>query len=364
MSNTSKLLIGLLLLLQIGIIVWSTYYQKDNRNPFEKKLDAYLANPEKVKILDFQNMSLDDLPEEILQFQNVEVINLSHNYFEKIPSALYYLPNLKRLNMSNNQLQKVSLRKFERITHLDFSRNNIMTINGQSSLETVKNVNLSYNRLLDFPYFRVDLDTLNMSHNDLSNFKKINTKLYQTIQYLDLSNNQFNNFDDARLIIDNCHALNLSDNRLANNTKLPSTLFSEKNITEKLFLNNCGFNQIDILPASQLKVLDLGNNNLKIGNELVHQLKLEYLNLENQDLNNINLFNLNLKELVIIDVSSAGVLVLPNLEVLHTSKNNIYNLPDFPNLKTCYLYKTLNEKIDEIIFQIKYPSANLQYVII
>ena len=364
MSIKTKLIIGALFLVQIGILIWSIFDYESNKSPFEKRLELYLENPESVKELYLQGFELTSLPDEILQFENVESINLSHNNFEKIPDILYKLPNLKRLNMSYNNLENIYLQTFQSLVHINLSYNKITHFGRYSTNQQLKHIDLSHNQLASFPIIKFEMDTVNVSHNNLFNTHTIGIKISNTIQHLDLSNNNLYDFKSAKPIMEWCYSVDMSNNITLNGSAVSSTLFSEDFRVKKLFLNNCNFDYIEELPASQLEVLDLGNNNLNITDELVHQLKLKSLNLKNQKLMNFTYFNLNLKELNLVDVLYDGDLNAPNLEILHISNKNIANLPDFPNLKTIYFYMMDNDKIDEIVFQLKYPTADIQYRII
>lgn len=365
MSNKLKLILLGLFLVQIGILIWVRYDYEAQKSDFEIKLAAYLENPASVRILDLQGFELTDLPDDILQFQHVEVINLSYNNFEIIPPILYELSNLKRLNMSHNQLNHVILYTSATFTHLDLSHNQLKNIDGQAYVETLKNLNLSHNHLRAFPSLNVEIDTINMSFNGLANFRDIAAKFPKNVQHLDLSNNPFHDFRDVQLILNSCYSLDLSNNQAGYNSNI-STFFNENYLIKKLFLNNCSFASIETLPASQLEILDIGNNKLMINDELVHQLKLKELNLEKQTLNNIFLVNLSLKELNLIDISIIGSfeMLLPNLEILHASESfeNLNNFPDLPKLKTIYCYS--ESATNSTLLQSKYPNANIIYKLI
>ncbi|MFK7947861.1 MAG: leucine-rich repeat domain-containing protein [Saprospiraceae bacterium] len=372
MSNKTKLLLFGLFIVQISIIIWAKYDYQTQKSDFEIKLETYLENPRSVKILDFQSFELTDLPDEMLQFQNVEVINLSYNDFEKVPSILYRLPNLKKLNMSHNQLKIIFLQISNSLTHLDFSHNLLTQINGQSYLKALQSIDLSYNQLRAFPSLSGTMDTIDLSNNLLYSFRDIAMKLPEIVQHLDLSNNDLNDFKNAELMMNICYSIDLSNNTVLNNRQLPPALFSENFILKKLFLNNCRFDEIEELWASQLEVFDLGNNNLTITDELVHQLKLKELNLEKQTLENFFLFNLSIQELNIVDATIIGdlKLLLPNLEIIHISDSFslLSDLPDLPKLQTIYFYTSEsdievldNELID---IKLKYPNAKIGYRII
>lgn len=88
------------------------------------------------------------------QLSNLEYLNLSKNEFKTFSSALH-LPRLKTLLMQNNRLKTIpnSISKYVNLEYLSLAGNDITICHSQSlfALIKLKRLNLSFNRILEFP---------------------------------------------------------------------------------------------------------------------------------------------------------------------------------------------------------------------
>jgi len=63
---------------------------------------ANLANFPKLKELRFHDVRLNTFPLGLLNYKQLEVINLSQNYLQTLPCEIGYMPNLRELTVSYN----------------------------------------------------------------------------------------------------------------------------------------------------------------------------------------------------------------------------------------------------------------------
>lgn len=72
-----------------------------------KNLQQALVNPDQVYILELKRLKGDEFPMEILQFKNLESLNLSKNSFRYVPEEIGQLKKLRYLNLSKNNLKRL-----------------------------------------------------------------------------------------------------------------------------------------------------------------------------------------------------------------------------------------------------------------
>ena len=90
-----------------------------------------------VKTLNLSQYDLKKIPKEILEFTNLEVLNLEENYIEKIEN-LDNLKNLKVLKLKGNFIQKLeNLDSLTELEELDLWNNKIKRIH-QMKLKILK----------------------------------------------------------------------------------------------------------------------------------------------------------------------------------------------------------------------------------
>lgn len=143
------------------------------------KIDLHQVIQTRIKLakqtrkLDLSNLGLRTIPDEVFQLNSVVELNLSGNKLKSIPKKIAKLHNLKILNLSKNQLTVVTpfpllvipkdsdfktntdaqLHQMPELQVLDFSANRIQIISKDfSNSISVKDLNISYNPILEIPY--------------------------------------------------------------------------------------------------------------------------------------------------------------------------------------------------------------------
>lgn len=112
----------------------------------------------------------------ISNFRNLCVLNLSNNFIDKIED-LFDLKNLTWLNLSGNQIKIIENLDNISLEHLDLSNNCIQILGNLSHLIRLKSLLLHGNLITSFKteigYFPVNLLTLSLAENDITDIKQI-----------------------------------------------------------------------------------------------------------------------------------------------------------------------------------------------
>jgi Leucine-rich repeat (LRR) protein len=119
------------------------------------KLSVTLLPCKSLIALNFANNSIADVETDVTnQFGNLEYLNLSKNLFTSFPNALHF-PRLKILLLSNNCLKviPIGIASILTLEYLSLAGNEISICHSQSllNLKNLKRLNLSFNRIIQFP---------------------------------------------------------------------------------------------------------------------------------------------------------------------------------------------------------------------
>jgi hypothetical protein len=248
------------------------------------------------------------------------------------------LLKLKHLSIYNNNLSVV--RTFLNdcqisLIKLNLSANSLTNLNSDIfiGLKSLKQINLSKNKLEECPKFSENLEILNLSQNKLYMSHKLDFHAIQFLKTLDISQNKLNSenfplnlFDNLKnlenLFLDNNEISNLEENIFWNLKRLITLGLSSNKlefIHSNLFIN-----------LKDLKDLNLKENCLRTLKRDIFssQANLKYLNLSD---NKIDCFPKGLFD------------SLENLEGINLSSNQFYFLDeeDFSHLgklKIIYFY--------------------------
>jgi hypothetical protein len=221
------------------------------------------CNEDLITELDLENVwtnngwkNLKEIPNEIYNLLNLEVLKLSYNKIKKLPNEINNLQKLKYLDLSNNKLEN---------------------INEIEILINLRDLNLSNNLITDISYKienLINLETLNLSHNsikrlpneigNLINLKKLflnNNKLkflFDTIgnltnlQYLMIRNNDL--CDLPVSIGNNINLLHI-DAIYNNFVTIPIEITNILNLQSFTY----DINTIDYIPVQIIRFLDKKN---------------------------------------------------------------------------------------------------------
>lgn len=394
MSKRLKLILILMFSIQIGLVS-SSYYSNYKEKAVQKAIyEKYSENPLEVKVLDLRGLKIKKLISEITQFQNLESLNLADNSFDEFPSIIYQLPKLRELNLSGNQLEKLHFLEDRTLEKLNLRNNKIYSSRSIDLLKNLKWIDLSNNKLFDFPYFfTYDLDTILITNNKLNSFENIKASLNDIshIKYLDISSNQFQSDDDYFALAEiakKCEALNISNNYyeyfpyeiFTYNESLDwsdekkdmfvTSDFDETNTQtlHTLDMSNSTFSRGEvILQKSDLKNLNLSGLNLLFTVEMFQNFPwLETLYLENSIFGNFNFKHETLKSLYINGLRFGNDFNLdtPKLEFLAIRYNTVHLLSNsnLPQIKTISIYDYPKEDMETIkTLKRLFPNVEIEF---
>jgi Leucine-rich repeat (LRR) protein len=113
-----------------------------------------IKNPEQVIKLELRKKRLKKFPLEILQFTNLQYLDLSRNDIEELPDEIGQLKNLQYFAISRNGLQELptQIGQLTNLYYLEANNNDLTSLPMEiGKLEKLKNLDLWSNELDKFP---------------------------------------------------------------------------------------------------------------------------------------------------------------------------------------------------------------------
>jgi Leucine-rich repeat (LRR) protein len=285
-----------------------------------KKLDSLLYNKDEVYALNLSNTKIKELPKEVLQFKNLQYLNLSSNRFsnkEKLFDDLAKLPNLIILKLDRCYLRALpdNISKLNGLQMLSLTFNDFRKINENiGALTNLKYLNLGANgKLRELPASIGNLrclQMLNISPNGLiglrdelgscnqlvsivGNAGYLRTLPTQigglvNLKYVNLAANKITKLPEDIGYLSNLEDLSLGSNDIK---ELPASFSELKD------LNFCGlaYNRFktfpkEVLELDSLQTLWLHNNAFpKIPKEIGHLPNLTHLLVDHQVISDANI---------------------------------------------------------------------------
>lgn len=197
----------------------------------------------------------------------LQILDLSGNLLSQLSTEQFRnMINLRIVNLSKNRIRSLPRNIFEgsRIESLDLSSNMIGIVPSGAFIEigyTLRDLNLAEN---------------NIEHLDSTTFPT------SQLTWLNLANNRLTILPDNSFVsLTKLLTLNLSNNTLQANFK---ELFHYLPELQELFMENCGFKKIPIIPISNLNILDLSYNEIEDSTNIEQVKYLKILVLVNNSL--------------------------------------------------------------------------------
>jgi len=317
-------------------------------NSFEL-LPKSIGNLEKLRVLNIgSNIGLTSIPEEIGNLKNLEELDISGNEISHLPESLGNLVHLKTLDGSNNNIDNIPLTigNLSQLEELRLSSNQITEIPSSiGNLRNLTTIDLFSNLINSLPESIGNLDNLvnlYLKNNKLSSLPDEIGNL-KNLKYLYLQNNELISLPESIGNLDNLVDLLLEDNKLFS---LPESIGNLDNLV-CLYLEN---NKLSSLPdeignLKNLQTLYLQNN--------------ELINLPESFENLVNLISLNAEDNKIVNIPK-NIGNLSKLEYLNLRNNQIAEIPkSIGNLKVFGLNFDNNniEKIPDEIGNMEYLNS-------
>jgi internalin A len=229
------------------------------------QIPAEVLELKQLEVLRLGHNSLTSLPDSITRLQNLTLLDLTKNQLSGLPDPITRLQNLTVLDLSNNQLTTLrdSISRLQSITVLDLSNNRLTTLRDSiSRLQSLTSLDLSFNRLESVPdsISRLQsLTSLDLGRNQLSTVPDSITGL-RKLTSLDLRGNELTTIPPSITRLQNLTWLDLGEKRLST---VSDSITGLQSLTW-LFL---GWNELtavsdSIIRLQNLASLYLGENRL------------------------------------------------------------------------------------------------------
>jgi len=173
-----------------------------HNNEFQEFPKA-LCGLKNLKELNLEHCDLESLPDEFANLQSLERLKLSNNEFQEFPKALCGLKNLKELDLSSCDLKSLpdEFANLQNLERLDLGLSIFYTSFPNRFQEFPKSINILA-RLKNLKTLSLMSCGLNSLPNEFANL--------QSLESLDLSQNEFQEFPKALCELKNLKGLVLS----------------------------------------------------------------------------------------------------------------------------------------------------------
>ncbi|KAK8899010.1 hypothetical protein M9Y10_001306 [Tritrichomonas musculus] len=297
-----------------------------------------LSTYSNLKTLNLKWNQLENLDN--FEHSNVGTLHLSQNHFKNLPYQFFSkFPQLTICNLDCNFLSSFSKQLSETITTLNLSLNCIQTIEVSTlNLPQLQTLDLSKNQIHDLPNnfskSFPNLQNLDLSHNFISFLPDDDTYFPNTLKELNISQNCIEKVSTSITSLPNLSILNLSYNRL---TEIPCLNGS----LTKVILSNNKISRIEKQELNSLNFILLQNNEITS-----FPIEIESPNLIGILLNNNK----------ISEINASMLKISYNLSLIDLSFNQIESIPKelfecFPNLLRLFVhFNKITDIPSEIIY--------------
>lgn len=233
-----------------------------------------LLKPNTTKI-SLKALKLTKFPTVLFRFKNLQELDLSGNNIMILPDEIGNFEQLQVLNINSNRLQKIpiSIKKLKKLTHLGIAYNKFKIYPDEiNEITTLQTLDISGNQLIDIPEQIGNLKSLNAlycSHNNLTELPK-NIGHLTELKDLFTFNNQIKKIPNEIGNLKKLSRLMMYSNEL---TELPSILENIKTLT----VISVSKNKLESIPNEFTKLPNLKVLNMRRKDEQAPQILDELL---------------------------------------------------------------------------------------
>lgn len=300
----------------------------------------YLPDCININQLYLSNNRFEEIPYEISELEQLQVVNLSNNHISQISPDIAYLSKLNSLYLANNKITSIpdELAQLTKLNLLDLTGNPL----DQTAIDKLQAFFPKATIKFDAPIEENVLEICPIVEDNqvlLSKIQKLLKKELKTpskVHYIsalikqnlsDLPVSVFQQFDNLGILLLNSN----------NFTEIPQAVYCLPSIKQL----SLSFNKITTIPdqigsLKTLKELDLSGNHIQsFSPQIVNLPNLERLRLGNMGLTTFPAFLLKMTQLKSINLSGNHILRIPdqiqtlnNLEDLNLSFSGLNVIPD------------------------------------
>src|SRR6266571_3264114 len=339
------------------------------------RLPPEIGKLSNLRELELRGNQLNELPAELWQLTTLQWINLHSNQLSQLPPEIGKLANLQRLSLTRNRLSQLPL-------ELGWLGNLEMLALGGNPLSYISPEIWKLPKLKELMLWGTQLSTLPPEIGQLTSLQRLSLKNIQlsqlppelwqltSLQELSLENNQLSQLSPEIGLLTGLQELALDYNPLS---QLPPELWQLTNL-QKLWLGDMQLSQLpsEIGQLSNLQQLDVDHNQLsQLPSELWQLTNLQKLWLNDNQLSQLppeiaQLTNLQLLRLFNNQLSQLPPEIgqLTNLQGLRLDSNQLSQLPPeiglLTNLQELRLYSNqLSQLSPEIGLLIRLQELRL-----
>jgi len=136
--------------------------------PTNKKV-YFVESEGDIVTLALNDLSLNYLPEEIVELKEIVVLNLANNNFKKVPDVIQKLTKLSILDLAFNQLDEIPkwIGELKNLRELRFNNNQLYSLPSSiGSLTILRRLFLQSNGIHSLPFELLELQLLEEIHLD------------------------------------------------------------------------------------------------------------------------------------------------------------------------------------------------------
>ncbi|XP_071144009.1 leucine-rich repeat protein soc-2 homolog [Mytilus edulis] len=324
---------------------------------------SVFRNPQGYTELNLTKQLLTVVPQEMSQFNRLEVLNLSHNALDDLPSSLARIRTLKFLLVANNLLTHLpeTITNLTHLIMLDLTHNKLTSLpQNLGSLRVLQTLKLGQNQFETLPHdigHMTILKDLDLHSNNLC-YLPFTIQGLRKLKYLNLANNRF---DQVPIPVCKLRSLKVLNCRGNNLQSLAPDFEALTNLREL----NLSYNRFESVPTaiyslSELRYLNLAGNQLKhVSHHLTCLQGLQVLHIQG---NNITSFPDGFVQMQYLNIASNQLTTLSvvnsrRLKYLNLKKNNLESMPlgvyNISRLETLNLNSNKITSVSKDIVQLK-----------
>ncbi len=264
------------------VISISTFAQNDDVSYLKKNTTQNLhfqstfdtiKDFKSIKVLNFHNMKLSEIPHEVFQCINLEVLDLSFNEIKDIPAKIVSLKHLKKLYLNKNQLQTIPKELYEmslEVLMLNENNHSFLLPEGIEKCNTLKALYVSDLKFIPLGIWKLyTLENLRLWNSGLTSIPDdiIN---FENLREICLRNNSISSISNNFYNLKHLEYISLGDNQINN---ISDRINNFKNVNYlALFSNPLADIPIDSTFITKLEFLSIWQTN--ISNNRIEQIRM------------------------------------------------------------------------------------------